>query len=185
MNIRRPFTPKGQSERQAIESNRHLNMPLHACVGEILDNSIEWGADSIHVLINWSTEDPLYPEQIVFIDNGVGMSPEKLSNSLVTGFHDDDGSEDNPIGKFGVGCKYAFLANCRRSDVFSKRSGKDWHTTRFDLNDKDIDDTSVNYPPDAVAKTPPSELKEYWEKLDQGTITIWNQFDQGLSLIHI
>src|SRR5262245_9609479 len=108
---RRPFTPKGGSEKQAVESNRHHNIPLYASIGEIIDNSIEWGARNIHVFIDWKDDPNTQPNRIAFIDDGVGMSPEKLSNSLVTGYHEHGDDPDKRIGRFGVGCTFAFLAN--------------------------------------------------------------------------
>ena len=179
MAVRRPFTPKGSSERHAVESSRHHNIPLYACIGEIIDNSIEWGADTIRVFVSWKREPDSRPNSVVFVDNGEGMEPGKLANSLVTGFHEQSARADRLIGRFGVGCDYAFLANCRRADVYSKVAGGEWHHTVFDLDAKALDDPTKDYPPDARLKSPPKSLEDHWKRLKSGTITIWKKFDLG------
>ncbi len=182
MSRRRPFTPKAGSEKKAVESNRDLHIPLHGAVGEIIDNSIEWGAKNIHLLIKWKerarSNSPFKPDSMIFIDDGVGMSKEKIPDSLVVGYHEDS-EIDNKIGKYGVGSVYAFLSLCRKSEIYSKKKNENWYYSSFDLDSKLLDDTESDYPLDAIEKNPPEFLKKYWEKLESGTIVIWSKMDRG------
>ena len=179
MTVRRPFTPKGGSEKRAVDSNRHHNIPLYASMGEIVDNSIEWGAQVVRIFVSWKRDPKTQPKRIVFIDDGQGMSPEKLSNSLVTGFHEHGDDVETRIGRFGVGCTYAFLANCRRADVYSKEKRGKWHHTVFNVDSPDLEDPTKDFPPDSKPKSPPKEFEKVWSRLKSGTLTIWSDFDLG------
>ncbi len=181
--IRRPFSPKNGNERQAIESNRNHLMPLYASIGEIIDNSIQFNSKNIRINIKWKkilgqlvTEEP---EEITFIDDGSGMNPEELSDCLVVGYHEDNGSGEDKMGKFGVGAVYSFLNTGRKCDMYSKTKGGEWHHAYFYLDDPIIEDTTQSYPKDATKEEPPKELKEYWSDLKSGTITIWSEVDLG------
>ena len=72
MSIRRPFTPTGGSEKNAVLSNRYHNIPLYASIGEIIDNSIEWNANKIWIYCEWnkkqSTNQIDQPLTLAFIE---------------------------------------------------------------------------------------------------------------------
>lgn len=179
MTTRRPFTPKGSSEKQAVLSNRHHNIPLYASIGEIIDNSIEWGAADIRIFLDWKETNPDQPKKIVLIDNGVGMDSNTLSNSLVAGFHEDEIHDGPKIGKFGVGCTYAFLSNCRKAEVYSKQKDGEWNYAVFDIDSPDLENPAKDLPPDSILRNPPEEYKDIWSKLKSGTVTVWSKFDRG------
>lgn len=171
--------------KNAVLSSRHQNIPLHAAMGEIIDNSIEWKATEINIFLDWKTNPHhVYgeqPQKVVFIDNGVGMNKEKLHKSLVIGFHDVNISNENIISRFGVGCSYAFLTNCKKAEVYSKEEGSDWYYTNFDIDSPDFDSDDLNDlpPTKSKLKEPPEEYKEIWSSLKSGTITVWTKFDRG------
>ena len=171
--------------KNAVLSSRHQNIPLHAAMGEIIDNSIEWKATEIKIFLDWKTDPhPVYgeqPKKIVFIDDGIGMNKEKLCKSLVIGFHDVNNSTKNIISRFGVGCSYAFLTNCKKAEVYSKEEGGDWYCTDFDIDSLDFDSDDLNDlpPTKSKLKEPPEEHKEIWSNLKSGTITVWTKFDRG------
>lgn len=89
------------------QSLRNNGWDLRYSLSELIDNSIDAGANTIEILQdgtsgNWS---------FIIKDDGLGMSPELLVKALELS-SDDLEYGDSDIGNFGVGLKAAIFAIC-------------------------------------------------------------------------
>ena len=178
--------------KNSLLSDRDQNLPLEACVGELIDNAFEWQAKNVWIQYKALTQDGWgRAKNLAVLDDGSGMDPVKLVDHLTVGFHDAFGGDSSQsVSKYGVGAKYAFFNTCRKSEVWSKVSGGEWHKAEFDFDDTYLDKTESEwrkdwesgvgngYPRVAVKQTPPAEHKSLWENLDSGTFIKWSQFDK-------
>ncbi len=103
-----------------IESMRSLGYSFPAAIADLIDNSISARATEIDIISN-----PGGAPHLIVLDNGSGMSQEKLfeamrygSSDPLTERHKDD------LGRFGLGMKAASLSQCRKLVVVSKQDNK-------------------------------------------------------------
>ena len=178
--------------KNSLLSDRDQNLPLEACVGELIDNSFEWLAQNVWIEYEALTTDGWgRARKLAVLDDGAGMDPVKLVDHLTVGFHDAFGGDSSEsVSKYGVGAKYAFFNTCRKSEVWSKIAGGEWHKAEFDFDDpylnkteaewrQDWEDGAGNgYPRIAVQETPPAEHASLWENLESGTYIRWSNFDK-------
>lgn len=103
-------------------------------LAEILDNSIEAGAQNIHILIVEAVEhrqrSVWQVDKIAVLDDGCGMAPDLLSKVLTFGFgthlHKTQHIATNAfgrMGKYGVGLPNSSISQCEETSVYS------WQTT--------------------------------------------------------
>lgn len=125
-----------QRGRRATSGRRpHLVSPAHfvlatrdsgyrttsLAVAEFIDNAIQAGASDISIDIT-SGDDPVYPIEILVVDNGRGMTSGTLERALTFGGSErfDDRSS---LGRYGMGLPNGALSRARRVEVYSWRSG--------------------------------------------------------------
>ena len=106
------------SARRLITSLRDLGYGLTDAVAEIVDNSIQAGANFVHVTVKFSGVD----SYICISDNGMGMSPTQIREAMRFGATRDYSSED--LGKFGLGLKTASLSQCDELIVASRQGAE-------------------------------------------------------------
>ena len=89
--------------KNSLLSDRDQNLPLEACVGELIDNSFEWKAQDVWIDYNALTQDGWgRAKRLAVLDNGMGMDPVKLVDHLTVGFHDAyDGDSSESVSKYG------------------------------------------------------------------------------------
>ena len=144
---------------------------------DIADNSIEAGATKIAVLIERGPRNRI--ESIAIVDNGTGMSPEWLQNSISFG---GTSRENNPegLGRYGMGLSSASIAFSELSEVFSRQNNESYYKTCINLvkgSDGYFDDDyleKLDYRPPSPEKT---ELP-IWVSKPLQKIT-WTQIFQG------
>jgi hypothetical protein len=187
-----PYSSKGRSFKSSLESDRDQNLPLEACLGELIDNSFEWKAKNVWIDYEALTTDGWgRAKSLAICDDGLGMNPEKLRAHLTIGFHDAfGGDQSSSVSKYGVGAKYAFFNTCRKSEVWSKEKGGEWHKAEFDFDDPYLDETEdvwkkdfeegrgSGYPRVSAKEFPPNEYSSYWKDLESGTFIRWSKFDK-------
>jgi len=179
--------------KNSLLSDRDQNLPLEACVGELIDNAFEWQAKNVWIEYEALTNDGWgRAKKLAILDDGLGMDPVKIVDHLTVGFHSAYGGEDSKdsVSKYGVGAKYAFFNTCRRSQVWSKVSGGEWHKAEFNFDDPYLDKTEQEwrndhaegrgngYPKIAIKQSPPAEFEHLWGRLDSGTFIQWSVFDK-------
>ena len=94
------------------------NHTLEAALAELVDNSIDAGAE--HVLIRFVRDGPRLVRLLV-IDDGAGMTDERIDVAMTVGGARAYG--DDEIGRFGLGLKAASFSQARSVTVVSAAEG--------------------------------------------------------------
>ena len=97
---------------------RDLGYEFSDAVAEIVDNSIQAGANVIQVNLQFDG----YESYLTVLDNGVGMTPAEIREALRFGSMRDYERDD--LGKFGLGLKTSSLSQCDSLTVSSRNSQK-------------------------------------------------------------
>ena len=97
---------------------RDLGYEFSDAVAEIVDNSIQAGANVIQVNLQFDG----YESYLTVLDNGVGMTPAEIREALRFGSMRD--YEQDDLGKFGLGLKTSSLSQCDSLTVSSRNSQK-------------------------------------------------------------
>ncbi|RGD60308.1 DNA mismatch repair protein [Kitasatospora xanthocidica] len=95
-------------------------------IAELIDNGLEAKADLVELFVVESTDRPSHRaryrvEKIAVLDNGTGMDPETLRQSLRFGA--GTRADRKGIGRFGVGLPNSSISQCDRVDVWSWTNG--------------------------------------------------------------
>jgi hypothetical protein len=106
------------SAKRLISSMRDLGYEFSDAVAEIVDNSIQAGANVIQVNLQFDG----YESYLTVLDNGVGMTPAEIREALRFGSMRDYERDD--LGKFGLGLKTSSLSQCDSLTVSSRNSQK-------------------------------------------------------------
>lgn len=115
MNLLSNLTP---SAKRLISSMRDLGYEFSDAVAEIVDNSIQAGANVIQVNLQFDG----YDSYLTVLDNGVGMTPSEIREAMRFGSMRD--YEQDDLGKFGLGLKTSSLSQCDSLTVSSRNSEK-------------------------------------------------------------
>jgi len=115
MNSPSNLTP---SAKRLISSMRDLGYEFSDAVAEIVDNSIQAGANIIQVNLQFDG----YDSYLTVLDNGVGMTPSEIREAMRFGSMRD--YEQDDLGKFGLGLKTSSLSQCDSLTVSSRNSEK-------------------------------------------------------------
>ena len=159
---------------QQIQSERESDFDANSAYGEVLDNSIQAGAQNIKINFNTNIHRRIeYLDSIAFGDDGSGMPPETVENCLTAGFSTRY-NDRSGIGRFGVGMTKGFMNQCCICEVYSKENGKDWFYTKVDISPENKNKNEI---PPASKKEPSSELQKLAGK-KSGTIVIWRKHDR-------
>ena len=106
------------SAKRLISSMRDLGYEFSDAVAEIVDNSIQAGANVIQVNLQFDG----YESYLTVLDNGVGMTPAEIREAMRFGSIRD--YEQDDLGKFGLGLKTSSLSQCDSLTVSSRNSQK-------------------------------------------------------------
>ena len=115
MNSPSNLTP---SAKRLISSMRDLGYEFTDAVAEIVDNSIQAGANVIQVNLQFDG----YESYLTVLDNGVGMTPSEIREAMRFGSMRE--YEQDDLGKFGLGLKTSSLSQCDSLTVSSRKSQK-------------------------------------------------------------
>lgn len=160
-------------------------------IADIVDNSIEAGATKVSIITERGARDRI--ESIAIVDNGTGMSPEWLRNSIKFG---GTSRENNPdgLGRFGMGLSSAGIAFSELLEVFSRQDENEYYRTWIDVNPESTGYFSDQYLREVLKYAPPLPQKmllpEWLEKAiskqdtagkfsGPGTVVILSQFTQS------
>ena len=104
--------------KRLISSMRDLGYDFADAVAEIVDNSIQAGANVIQVSLQFEGNE----SYLTVLDNGVGMTPSEIREAMRFGSLRTYGKND--LGKFGLGLKTSSLSQCDSLTVSSRSSKK-------------------------------------------------------------
>ena len=106
-----------------LEAIRNVGYSFDTAVADILDNSIAADASTIDLCSSFTAENGM--PSLAICDNGFGMNPEKLLDSMRFA-HQELATirSGNDLGRFGLGMKLASLSQARSVLVIAKQKGE-------------------------------------------------------------
>ena len=128
---------KGQPKRE-LERELALNYDLEQVVADLVDNSIDAGADNVWVIYNEEEYNNRRSYYIAVIDDGKGIPDDKISSVMDFGAPRE--YDELELGKFGVGMKSSSLSQAREITLISKTKNSDMNLRRLSaeiVNEKD------------------------------------------------
>jgi hypothetical protein len=141
-------------------------------VAELVDNSLQAGADTILIHIE-QVAGSVDDIRIEIIDNGCGMTGATLQQALrfggTTRFNDRRG-----LGRYGMGLPNSSLSQARRLDVHSWRSRRQAQTSFLDV-DEIARGAITSVPPPLQTALPSKALALGFQS---GTIVTWSRCDR-------
>lgn len=167
------FTTILPSARKLMASLRDIGYDLPSAVADLVDNSIDAGAENIDVTF----ADEGAGSWVRIVDDGMGMSPSQLDEAMRYGSQRTYSS--SALGHFGLGLKTGSLSQCRRLTVASRRRRKSpLAVRRWDLDlVAERDSWDLDTPP---RKELPPQLLEPLLK-GTGTVVLWERLDRVLA----
>lgn len=167
------FTTVLPSARKLMSSLRDIGYDLPSAIADLVDNSIDAGAENIDVTFGEQGAD----SWIRIVDDGVGMTPRQLDEAMRYGSQRTYSS--SALGHFGLGLKTGSLSQCRRLTVASRRRSKSpLAVRRWDLDlVAERDSWDLDTPP---RKELPAQLLEPLRR-GTGTVVLWERLDRVLA----
>lgn len=153
---------------KTIQSLRHLTYTNVSALADIVDNSLDAGADNVNISI--SDHKNGQDQDITIVDNGHGMSIEIMGEAIKLGSATEKGQSD--LGRFGMGLVTASISMARRVEVVSKEDGKPVYKVVLDLDDI-ADSNEWN----ADLENPTENEAKLLENLGSGTIISLKKVD--------
>lgn len=155
-----------------IESLRGLGYSTSSALADIVDNSITAQASRIDIDFSYAKQ------TISILDNGIGMSANKLYDAMRLGFINPLAKRSSTdLGRFGCGLKTASFSQCRCLTVASKEQGGNIAVLSWDLDflasQKNSEWLLLEGPGEAA-----SALLSKLDNLEHGTIVVWERLDR-------
>lgn len=169
----------GKEAIKSLRSSGYRDTPM--AIGELIDNSIQAGADKISVVLTTDNEVKNVRTvqkitSIAVIDNGNGMDPDKLQSSLVLG-EGTNRNEEKGMGKFGVGLPQSSISQAKRVDAWSWTDGiQSMKHVYIDLDDEEwLNDAEIKDPDDMPF---PYQYDQFINEFESGTLILWTDVDR-------
>jgi hypothetical protein len=158
-----------------------------SALAELVDNSIQSGAENIHIAFR-TNKSGAKVEAIAVIDDGHGMIPEMIRFAVMWGGTHRENDRDG-IGRYGYGLPSAAVSQGRRFTVYSCPSSGKFHAVILDVDaigdGKYTDATGeIVVPPPAQTALPKfvqDHIKAHFphKKLDHGTVVVIEELDKA------
>jgi len=160
------------SARRLTESLRDIGYDLPSAAADLVDNSIDAGADQVSV----DTGRRGSRSFVRFVDNGGGMTSRELDEAMRYGSHRSYAPGE--LGRFGLGLKTASLSQCRRLTVATRTTPKG----RIEVRRWDLDAVARRDTWALERLTPSICVPELVEPLSSraGTVVMWEKLDRVL-----
>ncbi len=161
------------SARKLMESLRDIGYDLPSAIADLVDNSIDAGAEHVGVTFH----DEGARSWIRIADDGMGMTAAELDEAMRYG--SERAYSARALGHFGLGLKTGSLSQCRRLTVASRRRRKGRIVARsWDLDlVAERDSWDLDNPP--RSELPPQLLEPLRETT--GTVVLWENLDRILA----
>jgi anti-sigma regulatory factor (Ser/Thr protein kinase) len=161
------------SARKLMASLRDIGYDLPSAVADLVDNSIDAGAEKVEV----SFGEEGARSWIRVADDGMGMGGTELDEAMRYG--SSRSYSATALGHFGLGLKTASLSQCRRLTVASRRRRNGRVVARrWDL-DLVAERDSWDLETPAKAELPPCLLEPLEGRT--GTVILWENLDRILA----
>ncbi len=113
------FTTKNEpNAAKLMDSLRYLGYDNYSAICDLVDNSLDAEAKTIHINISQVGGDPM----ISIADDGLGMDEKVLDEALKLGSLTDRNSTSD-LGKYGMGLVTASLSIAKKTSVLTRSNG--------------------------------------------------------------
>lgn len=166
---------------KALLSLRSSGHDFCSAVGEVVDNSLEAGANVIRIRtftgqhkIGGNRKATTVMERVAIGDDGGGMPSDVLHRSLQLGFSTRYNSRVG-MGRFGVGAKLGGISQAQCISIVSREDAENpWLGTQIDLEDIENGQDVI---PDPNELELPDDCVDLVGE-DHGTLVIWSKTDR-------
>ena len=164
---------------------------IECAMSEIIDNSVQASAGDILIVVSEEYNSKTGRNnisEIVFLDNGSGMSYEEIEGCLGIGY--STRTDRKGMGRFGVGLPQASLYACPSVDVYSWQDGYE-NCRKVFLDIEKIKNEEQTEIEDPVISEIPAKYKKYlkykvvgtqgtkeYDFTQHGTFVIWKNCDR-------
>lgn len=164
---------------------------IECAMSEIIDNSVQASASDILIVVSEEYNSKTGRNnisEIVFLDNGSGMSYEEIEGCLGIGY--STRTDRKGMGRFGVGLPQASLYACPSVDVYSWQDGYE-NCRKVFLDIEKIKNEEQTEIEDPVISEIPAKYKKYlkykvvgtqgtkeYDFTQHGTFVIWKNCDR-------
>ena len=164
---------------------------IECAMSEIIDNSVQASASDILVVVSEEYNSKTGRNnisEIVFLDNGSGMSYEEIEGCLGIGY--STRTDRKGMGRFGVGLPQASLYACPSVDVYSWQDGYE-NCRKVFLDIEKIKNEEQTEIEDPVISEIPAKYEKYlkykivgaqgtkeYDFTQHGTFVIWKNCDR-------
>ena len=156
---------------QATRDSGYRGTP--SAIAELVDNSIQAGAKSIHILIDRSESE--YPLRVIVADNGRGMDAAELQEALRFGGSSRFGAREG-LGRFGMGLPNASLSQARRLEVYTWQAEAEVPLYSYMDVDEVASGSLASIPAPRPRRIPPD--LQYLRRSRAGTVVILDRADR-------
>lgn len=167
--------PNPPNAKYLMGSMRHMGYSFADAIADVMDNSISAGCSTIRLLFPADASN-IY---VGILDDGCGMSDQELFRAMCYGSQANEKERsETDLGRFGLGMKSASLSQCRKMTVISKKNGE-VSSYRWDYDDITSQGQRGDW---NVLKLNREDIQHQYfheelEKLDHGTLVLWEEFD--------
>lgn len=176
-----------RSMADALRNTGYKN--IESAMAEIVDNSIQAEAKNVFIVVK-ETVNPnsgrKNVSEVVFIDNGTGMTDSELGGCLAYGY--SSRTDRRGMGRFGVGLPQASMHACPAVDVYSWQNGYE-NCKKVFLDVEKVREGEQKNIQDPVLESVPREYERYLEYTisstkekvsfkSHGTVVIWKNCDK-------
>ncbi len=164
---------------------------IECAMAEIIDNSVQAGAQNILVIVSEEYNPRTGRNnisEIVFLDDGSGMTNEEIEGCLGIGY--STRTDRKGLGRFGVGLPQASLYACPAVDVYSWQGGYD-NCKKVFLDIDKIKNEEQTEIEDPISSEIPEKYQKYltykvisdagdktYDFTQHGTFVIWKKCDR-------
>ncbi len=155
-----------------IEGLRDTGYDFNTALADIVDNSIDAGANIIAIQIEMDADGDV---MVSVTDNGCGMDEQTLLDGMKYGA--SARVDPKRLGKFGLGLKTASTAFCRKLSVITRNNSK----SNLIKATWDLDHVAKTSEWELILDDPNTYEKELFEKTainTSGTLVIWDTIDR-------
>ena len=164
-----------RADAAGMLTNKAGKMTVTQSIEELKDNSDDAGATETNIyILSKSCDNARNLYQLAILDNGSGMTGEKLLNACILARHHDHGSRD--IGKFGEGMKNATISLGNEILIMTRVPDGDIHIAYLDIEDMKrnhtLKPTRISHNPGEFLHLITADINEQFMTHGYGTLVV-------------
>lgn len=158
---------------------------------ELIDNSIQAGAQNVHVVFGYEGGGRSKPSALAVIDDGHGMDPEMIRLAVMWGGSHRE-NDRTGFGRYGYGLPSSCVSQGRRFSVISAVEGEPFYQVTLDVDDMSagmyidpetrrmvVPDVDEVYLPEWIEGYIRDNYEQFsWENGIHGTVVVIEKLDR-------